>query len=74
MVVGMAKALRPPPSTRPVRPGTKRLTLDLSRDEHRALKLISVERDVPMADLLRGAIAELQRDSVLLNRIAKHAT
>jgi hypothetical protein len=57
-----------------VRGHTKRLTLDLSREEHRALKLISVERDVPMAELLRGAIAELQRDEGLLDRVASHAS
>lgn len=52
----------------------KRLTLDLSREEHRALKLISVERDMPMAELLRGAIAELQRDEGLLDRVVLHAS
>jgi hypothetical protein len=52
----------------------KRLTLDLPREEHRALKLISVERDVPMAELLRGAIAELQRDDDLLDRVSRHAS
>lgn len=52
----------------------KRLTLDLSKAEHRALKLISVERDIPMAELLRGAIAELQRDDDLLERVSRHAS
>lgn len=56
------------------RDDVKRLTLDLSREEHRALKLISVERDVPMAELLRGAIAELQRDDDLLDRVSRHAS
>lgn len=54
-------------------PATKRLTLDLTRDEHRALKLLSVEYEVPMADLLRGAIAELRHDPVLLDRVTRHA-
>lgn len=40
----------------------KRLTLDLPSDVHRALKVRSVELDVPMAELLRefiaGALAE----------------
>ncbi|MBX7069598.1 MAG: hypothetical protein K1X38_09440 [Microthrixaceae bacterium] len=64
---------RPQPETATREVG-KRLTLDLSREEHRALKLISVERDVPMAELLRGAIAELQRDDDLLDRVSRHAS
>jgi hypothetical protein len=52
----------------------KRLTLDLSKAEHRALKLISVERDIPMAELLRGVIAELQRDDDLLDRVSRRAS
>ena len=53
---------------------TKRLTLDLTREEHLALKLLSVEHEVPMAALLRGAIAELRRDSALLGRVSRHAS
>lgn len=74
MICKMTRPVTSRPKTETARQNTKRLTLDLSRDEHRALKLISVERDLPMADLLRGAIAELQRDSGLLNRVAKHAS
>lgn len=55
-------------------PPTKRLTLDLTREEHRALKLLSVEHQVPMAALLRGAIAELRRDSATIGRVTQHAS
>jgi hypothetical protein len=58
----------------PTAHSTKRLTLDLTREEHRALKLLSVEHEVPMADLLRGAIAELREDPVLLGRVTRHAS
>ena len=52
---------------------TKRLTLDLSREEHRALKLLALEQDMPMAELLRAAIAELREDRALLRRVTKRA-
>ncbi len=52
---------------------TKRLTLDLSREEHRALKLLALEQDMPMAELLRAAIAELHEDRALLRRVTKRA-
>lgn len=52
---------------------TKRLTIDLSREEHRALKLIAVEQDLPMAELLRAAIAEMRVDTALLRRVTKRA-
>lgn len=52
---------------------TKRLTLDLSREEHRALKLLALEQDMPMAELLRAAIAELREDGALLRRVSKRA-
>lgn len=49
-------------TTTPASPRVKRLTLDLPSDVHRALKVRSVELDVPMAELLRefiaGALAE----------------
>lgn len=60
--------------TPPASHATKRLTLDLTREEHRALKLLSVEHEVPMADLLRGAIAELRHDPLLLDRATRHAS
>ena len=36
---------------------TKRLTLDLTAEDHRTLKLAALDTDAPMTDLLRGFIA-----------------
>lgn len=61
-------------SDMPVTAGdTKRITLDLSREEHRALKLLALEQDIPMAELLRAVIAELREDDALLRRVSKRA-
>jgi hypothetical protein len=48
----------------------KRLTLDLPVDVHRALKVRSVELDVPMAELLRELIGDALRKPATLKAIA----
>lgn len=52
-----AAAYRPAP-----KPYPKRLTLDLTEQDHKALRLVSAETDVPMADILRGALRVLLED------------
>lgn len=41
---------------RPPAAYAKRLTLDLSAEDHRTLKLAALDTDAPMTDLLRGFI------------------
>ncbi len=48
----------------------KRLTLDLPNDVHRALKVRSVELDVPMAELLRELIAGALAEPSVLAELA----
>ena len=47
----------------------KRLTLDLTAEQHRALKLLSVNMDIPMADILRVLVDELVRSTDLQERV-----
>lgn len=49
----------------------KRLTLDLPSDVHRALKVRSVELDVPMAELLRELIAGALAEPSVLAELAE---
>jgi hypothetical protein len=49
----------------------KRLTLDLPSDVHRALKVRSVELDVPMAELLRELIAGALAEPSVLSELAE---
>lgn len=49
----------------------KRLTLDLSVDLHRALKVRAAELDVPMAELLRALIQRALRDPATLDDLAE---
>lgn len=48
---------------------THRVTLDLVDEDHRALKLASVEHGRPMAELLRGLIALWREDPELAVRV-----
>lgn len=58
-------------TTTPTRPRVKRLTLDLPNDVHRALKVRSVELDVPMAELLRELIAGALAEPSVLAELAE---
>jgi len=49
----------------------KRLTLDLTVEQHRALKVLSAECGTAMADVLRAALAELFDDDQLRARVLK---
>jgi hypothetical protein len=49
----------------------KRLTLDLSVDLHRALKIRAAELDLPMVELLRALIQRALEDPVTLNDLAE---
>jgi hypothetical protein len=49
----------------------KRLTLDLSVDLHRALKVRAAELDVPMVELLRALIQLALEDPGALNELAE---
>lgn len=66
---------RPSPSGR-----SKRLTLDLTPELHRALKVRAAELEVPMVDLLRGFLADALDDPETLTALAarmresKHAS
>ena len=48
---------------------THRVTLDLIHEDHRALKLASVECGRPMAELLRGLVALWRDDPELAARV-----
>ncbi len=48
---------------------THRVTLDLVDEDHRALKLASVDQGRPMAELLRGLVALWREDPDLAARI-----
>jgi hypothetical protein len=48
---------------------THRVTLDLVDEDHRALKLASVEHGRPMAELLRGLVALWRNDPELAARV-----
>lgn len=48
---------------------THRVTLDLVDDDHRALKLASVEHGQPMAELLRGLVALWRNDPEIAARV-----
>lgn len=50
-------------------PFERRLTLDLTATDHRALKLAAVEADSSMADLLRALISLWQADAGLAQRV-----
>jgi hypothetical protein len=51
---------------------TKRLTLDLSPELHRALKIRAVDLDVPMAQLLRALIEKALGNPSTLSRLANN--
>ena len=63
---GLAMARRTPPVET-----TKRLTLDLSAQLHRRLKVRSAELDVPMAELLRELIADALKKPATLRELAE---
>lgn len=46
----------------------RRVTLDLDSADHRALRLSSVEDDVPMADILRALVQLWRRDKDVRQR------
>jgi predicted DNA binding CopG/RHH family protein len=48
----------------------KRLTLDLSPELHRALKVRAAELDVPMSELLRALIEQALNEPLTLSRLA----
>lgn len=49
---------------------SKRLTLDLAPELHRALKVRAAELEVPMVDLLRGFLAEALENPAMLQALA----
>jgi predicted DNA binding CopG/RHH family protein len=49
----------------------KRLTLDLSPELHKALKVRAVELDVPMSELLRALIEQALNEPLTLSRLAE---
>ena len=49
----------------------KRLTLDLSAEDHRSLKLAALDADVAMTDLLRGFVALLRERPTLAAEAAE---
>lgn len=49
---------------------SKRLTLDLTPELHRALKVRAAELEVPMVDLLRGFLAEALENPATLQALA----
>ncbi len=49
----------------------RRVTLDLTPDDHRALKVAAVEQDTTMADLLRALIALWREDPELPERVGE---
>lgn len=61
--------MAPPAAPRATRP--KRLTLDLTPELHRALKLRAVDLDVPMAELLRVLIERALNEPSTLARLAE---
>ncbi len=52
----------------------KRLTLDLSAEDHRTLKLAALDTDAPMTDLLRGFIALIRSQPELAAEAASVMT
>ena len=54
----------------------RRVTLDLTPEDHRALKVAAVEQDTTMADLLRALVAIWRDDDHLAKqvgeRLSKH--
>lgn len=59
-----AGPLAPPP-----RPYPRRITLDLTAEDHQALKLAAVQHDMTMADLLRSLVALWRDDPALAQRV-----
>ncbi len=57
----------PPPPTY-----ERRVTLDLTADDHRALKLAAVTEYTTMADLLRALVALWRDDPQLAQRVREH--
>jgi hypothetical protein len=49
----------------------RRITLDLTAEDHQALKLAAVQQHTTMADLLRALVALWRDDPVVAERIAK---
>lgn len=62
----VARPVAPPP-----RPYPRRITLDLTAEDHQALKLAAVQHDTTMADLLRGLVALWRADPVLAQRLSR---
>lgn len=49
----------------------RRITLDLTAEDHRALKLAAVTEHTTMADLLRGLVALWREDADIARRVAE---
>ncbi len=55
------------------REGTKRITVDLPTDEHRQLKLLTVNNDVDGIRVVRALLLELHEDEQLMRRVLQRA-
>lgn len=53
----------PPPAQARPRPYPRRVTLDLTEEDHRALRVASLDRRVPMAELLRELVRQWRLDA-----------
>lgn len=58
-----------PPPVAPPRVYSRRITLDLTAEDHQALRLAAAQYDTTMADLLRGLVALWRDDPVLAQRV-----
>lgn len=47
----------------------RRITLDLAAEDHRALRLASVEDDTPMAEVLRALVALWRCDPMVRGKV-----
>ena len=57
----------------PGSPTIKRLTIDLTPDVHRSLKVSAAEHDVQMVDLVRYLVSDLLADPKRFRRVADRA-
>lgn len=64
-----ADSSRPAPFRSAAPAYTNRVTLDLVEEDHRALKLASVDQGKPMAELLRALVALWRDDAELAERV-----
>jgi hypothetical protein len=55
------------------RPYAHRVTLDLTAEDHRALKVAAAETDVPMADRLRALVALWREDPSVAAQVEARA-